>query len=246
MLASSGSDHAAPAAGEGRSVWLPLGFPFLAAFRPPHHSIETPSGQPPAPASPRPRKPRYLIIVEPGEAGLCEHLKQQFAGDPAVHVVPDRRHRRRGPPFAPFCAIVEAASRDEAMAGPHYSFDAPSPEGERRGYMEGLEDRQRVDRWIEESQYLIGRMIPGLLDDRDRLKGKFEAAEQECAKLRQEIGELRKEVSDLQSETQFFRTEHVAMADALREVIDHVGQIQKPLNEVYRRLQVTQPAFTGA
>jgi predicted nuclease with TOPRIM domain len=111
--------------------------------------------------------------------------------------------------------------------------------------MEGLEDRQRVDRWIEESQYLIGRMIPGLLDDRDRLKGKIEASEHECARLRQEIGELRKELSDLQSETQFFRTEHAAMADALREVIEHVGQIQKPLNEVYRRLQVAQPAFTN-
>lgn len=110
--------------------------------------------------------------------------------------------------------------------------------------MEGLEDRQRVDRWIEESQYLIGRMIPGLLDDRERLRGKFEAAEQECARLRQEIGELRKEVSDLQSETQFFRTEHVAMAEALREVIDHIGGVQKPLNEVFRRLQVTQPALS--
>jgi hypothetical protein len=68
--------------------------------------------------------------------------------------------------------------------------------------MEGLEDRQRVDRWIEESQYLIGRMIPGILDDRERLRGKLEAAEQECVRLRQEIGELRKEVADLQSETQ--------------------------------------------
>ncbi len=112
--------------------------------------------------------------------------------------------------------------------------------------MEGLEDRQRVDRWIEESQYLIGRMIPGLLDDRERLRGKIETSEQECARLRQEIGELRKEVSDLQSETQFFRTEHVAMADALREVIDHVSQIQKPLNDVFRRLQVTQPALTSS
>ena len=68
--------------------------------------------------------------------------------------------------------------------------------------MEGLEDRQRVDRWIEESQYLIGRLIPSILDDRERLRGKLEAAEQECVRLRQEIGELRKEVADLQSETQ--------------------------------------------
>lgn len=110
--------------------------------------------------------------------------------------------------------------------------------------MEGLEERQRVDRWIEESQYLIGRMIPGLLDDRERLRGKLDAAEQECARVRQEIGELRKEIGDLQSETQFFRTEHVAMVEALREVIDHVGQVQKPLNDVFRRLQVTQPALS--
>jgi predicted nuclease with TOPRIM domain len=107
--------------------------------------------------------------------------------------------------------------------------------------VDGLEDRQRVDRWLEESQYLIGRIIPGLLDDRERLRNKLEAAEHECSKLRQEVGELRKEVSDLQSETQYFRSEHAAMADALRGVIDHVVQIQKPLNDVFRRLQVPQP-----
>jgi predicted nuclease with TOPRIM domain len=107
--------------------------------------------------------------------------------------------------------------------------------------VDGLEDRQRVDRWIEESQYLIGRMIPGLLDDRERLRTKLEASEQECAKLRQEVAKLGKEVNDLQSETQYFRTEHTAMAEALKGVIDHVSQIQKPLNDVFRRLQITQP-----
>ena len=110
--------------------------------------------------------------------------------------------------------------------------------------MEGLEDRQRVDRWVEESQYLLGRVVPGLLDDRERLKGKLEASEHECMRLRQEVGELRKEVSDLQSETQFFRNEHVAMAGAVREVLEHLSQIQKPLNDVHRRLQVTQPALS--
>src|SRR5262249_27609493 len=97
-------------------------------------------------------------------------------------------------------------------------------------------------RWIEESQYLIGRMIPGILDDRERLRGKLEVAEQECARLRQEIGELRKEVADLQSETQFFRGEHTAMAEALREVIEHISQVQRPLTAVFGRLQVTQRA----
>ena len=30
------------------------------------------------------------------------------------------------------------------------------------------DERQRVDRWLEESQYLIGRLIPAYLEDRDR------------------------------------------------------------------------------
>jgi uncharacterized coiled-coil DUF342 family protein len=199
-----------------------------------------------------------LIIVARDEPALCEHLARQHAGDSGVRVVGDRRgresagdppgaveRRQQGAPgerpeFGHLCWIVEA------------SFEEPSPERalarpelERRGSMEALEDRQRVDRWIEESQYLIGRLIPGLMDDRDRLKGKLEAAEQECARLRHEAAELRKEISDLQSETQYFRTEHVAMADALREVIEHVGQIHKPLNDVHRRLQVTQPALSA-
>ena len=198
--------------------------------------------------------PRYLIIVARDEPALCEHLARQHAGDSGVRVVGDRRCREAAvaverrqqdarearPAFGHLCWIVEA------------SFEEPSPERaparpelERRGSMEALEDRQRVDRWIEESQYLIGRLIPGLLDDHDRLKGKLEAAEQECERLRHEAAELRKEMSDLQSETQYFRTEHVAMADALREVIEHVGQIHKPLNDVHRRLQVTQPALSA-
>ena len=41
----------------------------------------------------------------------------------------------------------------------------------------------------------------------------------------------------------FFRGEHTAMAEALREVIEHVSQVQRPLNDVFRRLQVTQPAL---
>jgi hypothetical protein len=200
---------------EGRSFASPSGVPFLVASAPRRRAV---------------RPARYLIIVEREEPALRGYLQQQFADDPEVRVLTDRRSRARpGSACGPFCWIVDSQC----------SVDAP--EGERSGPMEGLEDRQRVDRWIEESQYLIGRMIPGLLDDRERLKGKLEAADLECAKLRQEIGELRKEVSDLQSETQFFRSEHGAMADALREVVDSMSQIQKPLNDVHRRLQATMP-----
>lgn len=207
---------------------------------------------------------RYLVIVAREEALLCEHLKQQFVGDPEVRVFTDRRRperprwfgreapegeadrwerRARAPADEPAVRWVVVSRTHEAVRGWTRSHDTRTPQrGRRAGVMEGLEDRQRVDRWIEESQYLIGRLIPGLLDDRDRLKGKLDAAEQDAAKLRQEIGELRKEVNDLQSETQYFRNEHAIMSEALSQILEHVGQIQKPLNDVYRRLQVTQPS----
>lgn len=113
--------------------------------------------------------------------------------------------------------------------------------------MDGAEDRQRISQWINESQYVIGRVIPGLLDDRDRLRGKLEATEQDSERLRQEIGGLRKEISDLQSETQYFRNEHAAIGETLNKVLDHMGQAQKPLSDAYRRLQVSQPVgLTGS
>jgi len=108
--------------------------------------------------------------------------------------------------------------------------------------MDGPEDRQRVDRWIEEGQYLLGRMIPALLDERDRLRGKLEEAEQDSVRFRQEIGELRKQVSDLQSETQYFRNEYAAMAEAVGNVLEQMGQLQKPLDDVCRKLQLIQPS----
>jgi hypothetical protein len=260
VLVFSGAGRATRVSLDARFFWFPFAFPLLAALFPERSPAALPSAPSPGPSAPAvPPETRYLIVVARDEPGLCEYLARQYAGDSRVRVVGDRRcrgsagtspvtveRRQRGaqgarPLFGHLCWIVEA------------SFEEPSPVGvparpelERRGSMEGLEDRQRVDRWIEESQYLIGRLIPGLLDDRDRLKGKLEAAEQECARLRHEAAELRKEISDLQSETQYFRTEHVAMADALREVIEHVGQIQKPLSDVHRRLQVTQPALSSA
>ena len=106
-----------------------------------------------------------------------------------------------------------------------------------QGDMAAVDDRQRVDRWIEESQYLIGRLIPGLLDDRDRLRGKAEAAEQEIERLRIEVGELRREIADLRSERDGYRTDHAAIAEAVARVMDYLGQAQQPLSDILQRAQ---------
>ena len=89
-----------------------------------------------------------------------------------------------------------------------------------------LEDRQRVERWLEESQYLLGRLIPGYIDDRERLKMRLVGAEEDADRLRHEIEGLRREVASLLAELQHHRNEQA---------------------EVHRRLQsVHAPAMNGA
>jgi len=100
-----------------------------------------------------------------------------------------------------------------------------------------LEDRQRVDRWLEESQYLLGRLIPGYLDDRDRLRSRLASAEQDADRLRQEIDGLRREIATLAAELQQHRDEQAATADAFAVVMGQLNDLQKPLSEVHRRLQ---------
>ena len=110
-----------------------------------------------------------------------------------------------------------------------------------------LEDRQRLDRWLEESQYLLGRLIPGYLDDRERLKARLSGSEADCDRLRHEVEGLRREVASLVAELQHHRNEQAATAEAFAAVLGQLSDLQKPLTEVHRRLQtVHSPAINGA
>src|SRR5207247_984197 len=82
-----------------------------------------------------------------------------------------------------------------------------------------FEDRQRVDRWLEESQYLLGRLIPGYLEDRERLKARLAGSEADCQRLRLEVDGLRREVSGLLAELQHQRNEQAATAETFATVL---------------------------
>ena len=86
-----------------------------------------------------------------------------------------------------------------------------------------LEDRQRVDRWLEESQYLLGRLIPGYIDDRERLKTRLTSSEEESDRLRHEIeGKL--------SQSDF----HAAMTSSVRHMYGAImGQFALLLGVAY-------------
>ena len=138
------------------------------------------------------------------EPALFHYLKQRFEPDSSTRVILDRRRRpaagaavdhptieRRRAHMAEILSSQRVAVirlTDEPVVSRGTSND-PAGQGGRESMegMEGLDDRQRVDRWLEESQYLIGRMIPAYLDDRDRVRGRLETAEHDNDRLRVEL-----------------------------------------------------------
>ena len=201
---------------------------------------------------------RYLVIVARSEPALYEHLRNRHSSDSRVRVVLDRRGaaddalelppvERRGRR-----SWLATGASHELVALPHQNTADTSihPQEAPRAMNDSelLDDRQRVIRWLDESQHQLGRVIPAMLEDRDNLRRALGATEQECERLRGELEHLRQVVSALQAEVQTLRTERTAMADAFGGVVDLLGQLQRPLVEISRRLQAPErvPAEVAA
>lgn len=107
--------------------------------------------------------------------------------------------------------------------------------------MSELEDeaRQRVHQWIEESQYLLGRVIPGMLSEQDRQRARADAAEQECDRLRHELGHAQAELTALRTENQTLQGDHAEVTKLLGSLTEHVTQMLQPMNELLVKLQAT-------
>ena len=60
----------------------------------------------------------------------------------------------------------------------------------------GEETRQRVARWVEDGQSVLGA-VPWLFDENERLRAAAEAAERESERLRHELDSLRAEANFL-------------------------------------------------
>jgi hypothetical protein len=197
----------------------------------------------------------YLVVVAASEEGLYRYLKTRFDADAGTQVILDRRRRRGpagpGPADRPVAErrrshlveilssqrvavlrLTAAAQEDRARVNePAGREERVSMEG-----VEGLEDRQRVDRWLEESQYLIGRLVPAYLDDRDRTRSRLNVVEQDNERLRMELAEARREVAELRGDLEFHRSERASVADSFGAIVEHLAALQKPANEISRRL----------
>jgi hypothetical protein len=196
--------------------------------------------------------------VAASEEGLFHYLKARFDADAGTQVILDRRRRghvhpgpddRQGAERRKLSSgevlssqrvavvrLTAAAGEDRTGTNePAGTGGILSMEG-----IEGLDDRQRVDRWLEESQYLIGRLVPAYLDDRDRLRSRLEVVEQDNERLRTELGEARREVAELRSDLEFHRTERANVADSFGAIVEHLAALQKPISDVSRRLHNAQ------
>lgn len=108
-----------------------------------------------------------------------------------------------------------------------------------------MEARQQIERWIEESQLLLGRIIPGVLEDNQRLRDRLGAAEQENERLREEVALLKRELAGLQAELGLLRGqhedlkgEHAAVAETVARALHHLTQLLHPMQELGARLRV--------
>ena len=89
--------------------------------------------------------------------------------------------------------------------------------------------RQEVDKWLEQGQYLMG-LLPGLLDENDRLRTDKETAVKDAERLKDEVSDLRKE-------NQSLRDENAEVGETVGRLMNDILQLT---NEVVQRLRPAQ------
>lgn len=197
---------------------------------------------------------RHLLIIGRRETQLYRHFQAALATDAKTVVLMDRRCTDTGAPAGMAerrrpttvrrhlqfhflkSVCVDIIVRDEARRSDR------SEESVNNGELVVVNDRERVERWVEDSKYVVGRLIPELLEDRDRWRTKAESVEQENERLRYEIGVMRKDLAERESERQHIGAEQAAIAQAFSRVMEHLTQLQQPLNDAVHRLHSMQPA----
>jgi hypothetical protein len=201
---------------------------------------------------------RYLIVVAARDEPLHRYLEARFRDDAGTRVVLDRR--RAGPPDGdPGPPGAERRlSRDPKMLSsgiavirltggrPTTETTATDPAGRRApatmDSIEGLDDRQRVERWLGECQHLIGRAIPAYLEERERLRAWLATAEKDNERLRIELADARREIDELRGDLDFHRAERARIAENFHTMVEHLTALQRPVNDISSRLQAARPA----
>ena len=199
-----------------------------------------------------------VIVVAASEEALYRRLHARLADDARTCVILDRRRSTKdadglaGPPAIERRLATPKLISSLGVSVVRLTEDPPTERrpvhepADRRIQMtmegiDGLGDRQRVDRWLGESQYLIGRMIPAYLDDRERVRARVETLEADNDRLRIELADARREMAELLGDLEAHRAERTRVAESFHAIVDHLTAMQGPVNDVSSRLHAMHP-----
>lgn len=185
-----------------------------------------------------PGRAGYLIIVARRRPDLLPLVQRHFRHDPGVEVILDRRRELRED-AADDGSIAPGRRRYDYWADVRFHdvvlalrADRPRDLPRREAgedVMAPSEDEERLLRWIDEGQFVLGRVIPGVLQAYERQRLRAEAAEEESRKLGDEVGRLRADVESM-------RREWADVRMGLQAILGHLAQAMAPLAEVADRL----------
>jgi hypothetical protein len=194
-----------------------------------------------------------LVVIGRHEPAVYARVSEQFLDDPGVRVILDRRkgerrrqaqlfwgERRRGdrrrPPeywndtlYQPV-VVVATGQTGEALGAAAAPAQPALPEETLMDITDPVaETRRQIDQWTRDSQDILGRVIPGLVEQCVTLARRAESAEGSSVRLNREMEDLQGEVTKLRSEIDRLRRERVEMAEAVERGVSDMARLASDL-----------------
>jgi hypothetical protein len=233
----------APCRSEGRPAFIgerpPLDDPRETVGVCWRHKLQTLKRAQEREADPRDSKIRFLVVVARHATDIFSEISEQFLDDPRVDVLLDRRHGERRKSRE---ATQPNRRREDRRRIPGYWEDpryhavviqptwrtpdtrpstppSPPPIDEVKA-METVSPPtqawQSVDAWVRETQHMLTRVIPVMVQESEELRRRAGSAEEQVARLKREMEDLQIEITRLGKEIDRLTTERVAMTDVVQ------------------------------
>ena len=193
-------------------------------------------------------KVRFLVVVARHASDIFAEISEQFLDDPRVEVLQDRRRgerrksratdradrrlqaRRRTPGYwedlryhpvviVPTWRPVEARSVTPL---------SPPPIEEVRP-METVESPTQawpgVEAWVRETQHILTRVLPQMVQDSEDLRRRAGAAEEQVTRLKREVEDLQGEITRLGAEVERLNAERADMTQVVHRGMAGIARL---------------------
>lgn len=84
---------------------------------------------------------------------------------------------------------------------------------------------REIEQWLREGQYIVGRLIPSLLQECETLRTRAKVAEEHSQRLSAEFAEVKGEVLKLQGEIDHVKLMRAKMVEAIETCITEIGRL---------------------